>query len=208
MVGSITSASSSISPYLAGGKTALRAQTSAQAAAGAKTPSSGDQEQLTKLKARDSDVRAHEQAHRSAGGQYASAPSYTYQKGSDGANYAIGGEVTIDTSPIAGNIDATIAKESQVRAAALAPADPSGQDLKVAAEAATAIAQAEASKTSNGNTAAPGTGTGAASITATAANAQNGGGTNALFARGLSAYQAAAGLGGGTGRASGTSVYA
>ena len=225
MVGSISSASQTVSPYLAGGRAALQAQSTtstasgstsgtARSAAGARTLSPGDQELLTKLKARDSDVRAHEQAHRSVGGQYASAPSYTFQKGPDGANYAIGGEVSIDTSPITGNINATIAKEAQVQAAALAPADPSGQDLKVAAEAATAIAQAEASRTSNGHgnaqpgNAAAGAGATAGSITATAADAQSGSGFTALFARGISAYQTAAGLGSGGGRASGTAAWA
>ena len=87
------------------------------------------------LQARDQQVRAHEQAHLAAsGGLATSGASYTYQKGPDGVNYAIGGEVSIDVS--AGRTpEETIARAITVRAAALAPADPSGQDRAVAAAA-------------------------------------------------------------------------
>jgi hypothetical protein len=49
--------------------------------------------------------------------------------------YAVSGEVSIDVSPVNGNPQATIAKMATVRSAALAPADPSGQDRAVAASA-------------------------------------------------------------------------
>ena len=97
-------------------------------------------EQVRDLAARDREVRAHEQAHASVGGRYASAPSYTFQRGPDGRQYAVGGEVSIDISPVAGDPEATIAKAQIVRRAALAPAEPSAQDRSVAAEA-TAIEQ-------------------------------------------------------------------
>ena len=97
-------------------------------------------EQVRELAARDREVRAHEQAHASVGGRYASAPSYTFQRGPDGRQYAVGGEVAIDISPVAGDPEATIAKAQIVRRAALAPAEPSAQDRSVAAEA-TAIEQ-------------------------------------------------------------------
>jgi hypothetical protein len=70
------------------------------------------------------------------GGQYAGAPSYTFKRGPDGQSYAVAGEVPIDTSVIPGDPQATIEKMQQVQRAALAPADPSPQDLKVAAQAA------------------------------------------------------------------------
>ncbi|MDC0661710.1 putative metalloprotease CJM1_0395 family protein [Marinobacter sp. SS21] len=98
---------------------------------------------LAELKARDREVRAHEQAHQSVGGQYASAPSYTYQRGPDGVQYAVGGEVQIDISPVSGHPQATIDKMRTVRAAALAPAEPSGQDRTVAAEAMQLMLQAQ-----------------------------------------------------------------
>lgn len=87
------------------------------------------------LKKRDAEVRRHEAAHAAAGGQYAGAPTFTYQQGPDGKRYAIGGEVSIDTSPVSGDPEATARKADQIRAAALAPADPSGQDRAVAAAA-------------------------------------------------------------------------
>ncbi|MEL7393699.1 MAG: putative metalloprotease CJM1_0395 family protein, partial [Pseudomonadota bacterium] len=42
-----------------------------------------EQAQVDELKARDREVRAHEQAHAAVGGQYAGAPSYTFQTGPD-----------------------------------------------------------------------------------------------------------------------------
>lgn len=89
--------------------------------------------QVRELKARDSEVRRHEEAHARVGGQYAGQPTYTYQTGPDGKRYAIGGEVSIDVAPIPDDPKATIAKMDVVIAAALAPAEPSGQDRKVAA---------------------------------------------------------------------------
>jgi len=95
----------------------------------------GEEKQVRELKKRDAEVRAHEQAHSRVGGSHAGGPSYTFQAGPDGKRYAVGGEVQIDTSPVAGNPEATISKLDVVIRAALAPADPSSQDLKVAAAA-------------------------------------------------------------------------
>jgi len=99
--------------------------------------------QLTELKARDREVRAHEAAHQAVGGQYAGAMSFTYQRGPDGAQYAVGGEVSIDLSPVQGDPRATIEKMRIVRAAAMAPAEPSGQDRAVAAQAMQIMLQAQ-----------------------------------------------------------------
>lgn len=93
-----------------------------------------EQQQLTELKQRDAEVRAHEQAHASVGGQYAGSPQYEYERGPDGRRYAVGGEVSIDISE-ASTPEETIRKAQQVKAAALAPAEPSAQDLRVATEA-------------------------------------------------------------------------
>lgn len=103
-----------------------------------------EQTQVEKLKERDAEVRAHEAAHAATGGAFAGGASYEYQVGPDGKRYAIGGEVKIDASPIDGDPAATIDKLRTVQAAALAPAEPSGQDKKVAAQAAAAIREAEA----------------------------------------------------------------
>ena len=98
---------------------------------------SPDQQQVVQqLAARDREVRLHEQAHLAAAGPYArGGPTYTYQKGPDGKNYAIGGEVQIDTAPVPDDPEATVRKAQVVRAAALAPAEPSSQDRAVAAAA-------------------------------------------------------------------------
>ncbi|GAA59709.1 hypothetical protein P20652_1573 [Pseudoalteromonas sp. BSi20652] len=103
-----------------------------------------EQQQITELKARDTEVRIHEQAHASVGGQYAGSPSYEYQRGPDGTNYAVGGEVQIDVSEIPGDPQATIDKMQTVRAAALAPAEPSGADRSIAADATQKLAAAQA----------------------------------------------------------------
>src|SRR5512143_1535278 len=100
--------------------------------------------ELAELKARDQQVRAHEAAHlTAAGGLARGGASYTYERGPDGVAYAVGGEVSIDTSPVPGNPAATLAKAQQIQAAALAPADPSSQDRSVAAAAAAMATQAQ-----------------------------------------------------------------
>jgi hypothetical protein len=50
--------------------------------------------------------------------------------------YAVGGEVPIDVSPVPANPQATLQKAEAIQRAALAPAEPSGQDRQVAARAA------------------------------------------------------------------------
>lgn len=54
--------------------------TPAFARADAQGLDSAQLEQLTELKARDREVRAHEAAHQAVGGQYAGAISYVYQR--------------------------------------------------------------------------------------------------------------------------------
>jgi SprA family protein len=94
-----------------------------------------ERSQLTRLKKRDSEVRTHEQAHlSSAGGLSAGGPNYETKTGPDGERYAVGGSVQIDTSPGATPSE-TIAKAQRMKQAALAPANPSGQDRAVAAKA-------------------------------------------------------------------------
>ena len=102
-----------------------------------------EQRELVELKKRDAEVKAHEQAHASVGGQLAGSPSYSYQTGPDGQKYAVGGEVNIDLAEVPGDPQATIIKMQQVKAAALAPADPSGADQQIAAEASRRIVEAQ-----------------------------------------------------------------
>ncbi|MBU2863781.1 hypothetical protein KO489_08025 [Reinekea forsetii] len=92
-----------------------------------------DIETIRELAARDREVKAHEQAHQSVGGQYAGAMQFSYTQGPDGKRYATAGEVGISVSPVPNNPEATLRKAEQVRRAALAPAEPSAQDRQVAA---------------------------------------------------------------------------
>ena len=101
-----------------------------------------EQKQVLELKQRDQEVRAHEQAHKNVAGPYAGAISYDTVTGPDGQQYAIGGSVQIDTSPIPNNPRATIQKLEVVIRAALAPADPSPEDFAVARSAQSGLQQA------------------------------------------------------------------
>ncbi len=104
-----------------------------------------DEASVRKLKESDREVRRHEQAHKSAAGGLATGgPTFDFKSGPDGQQYAVGGEVNIDTSPVSGDPQATIRKMQQVRRAALAPASPSGQDRSVASQAAAAEQNARA----------------------------------------------------------------
>ena len=102
------------------------------------------QEELLQLQQRDQEVRVHEQQHASVGGQHTGSPSYEYETGPDGKQYVVEGSVAVDLSPIAGDPAATIDKMRQVKAAALAPAQPSTADKNAAAAAESHIAQATA----------------------------------------------------------------
>ena len=98
---------------------------------------------VQKLQQTDLHVKMHEQQHLAAAGSYAKGgPSFHYTKGPDGKLYAVGGEVALDTSPIAKNPQATIVKAQILRRAALAPSDPSGADRAIAAAATQMEAQA------------------------------------------------------------------
>ena len=108
--------------------------------------SNEERRQIAQLQSRDREVRAHEAAHiAAAGGLVRGGASYSYQQGPDGRRYAIGGEVSIDTSPVKDNPEATILKALKIQAAALAPAQPSGADRAVATAASqlAAVARAE-----------------------------------------------------------------
>ncbi len=75
-----------------------------------------EQRQLRELEAREREVRAHEQAHLRVGRDLIrGAASYTYQQGPDGRQYAVGGEVKIDTTGVAGDPEATEAKAYHIR---------------------------------------------------------------------------------------------
>lgn len=100
--------------------------------------------QIQKLRNRDREVRAHEQAHASVGGVLAGAPNLNFTTGPDGKRYAVSGDVSIDISKVPNDPEATIRKLEQVQRAALAPANPSSQDVRVASQASASENQARA----------------------------------------------------------------
>lgn len=91
--------------------------------------------QIRELKQIQNEVTAHEAAHQAAAGEFGGAVSYTYTKGPDGQSYITGGEVPIRMKEGA-TPEETVRNMQKVQAAANAPADPSGQDMRVAAKAA------------------------------------------------------------------------
>lgn len=101
---------------------------------------------VSKLQARDQEVRAHEAAHISAAGGLAKGgANYTFQTGPDGKRYAIGGEVKI-SSPRSSDPAQQAANAEKMLAAALAPAKPSSQDQAVASRARAMLSRARAAQ--------------------------------------------------------------
>ncbi len=102
-----------------------------------------EKKMINELRIRDREVRAHEQAHKSVAGNLArGGVSYSYQTGPDGKKYAIGGEVSIDTSSVPQDPEATARKAEKIIRASYAAAEPSSQDRRVAAQAAQMLVQA------------------------------------------------------------------
>ena len=102
-----------------------------------------DEKIISQLQQRDKEVKSHELAHATIGGSATGSPTYTFKMGPDGKKYAVGGEVAVDLSSVAGDPQATIMKMQKVHAAALAPANPSTQDTRVAASAVQIILEAQ-----------------------------------------------------------------
>ncbi|GGK74026.1 putative metalloprotease CJM1_0395 family protein [Amphritea balenae] len=106
--------------------------------------SDDEQKLIRELAARDREVRQHELSHAAAGGSHAGAPTFEYQRGPDGRLYAVGGEVSIDTSAVPNDPQATLEKAEIILRAALAVSEPSTQDRAVAVRAAALAADARA----------------------------------------------------------------
>jgi hypothetical protein len=114
-------------------KSSDRSNVPASAQGVEKTLTPEAQRQIASLQQIDRNVRAHEQAHISAGRDViTSTANFSYTYGPDGKQYAVGGEVGIDTSAEK-TPEANIDKGMRIQAAALAPRDPSSQDYRVAA---------------------------------------------------------------------------
>ena len=97
--------------------------------------------QVRELQQIQREVIAHEAAHQAAAGQFGGGVSYSYTQGPDGKSYITGGEVPIQIKR-GSTPEETLRNMQQVQRAAMAPADPSGQDRQVAAQAAAIAAQA------------------------------------------------------------------
>jgi hypothetical protein len=122
-----------------------RAERTAEAQGNGKAERSpAEERQIAELRRVDRAVRAHESAHLAAGaGVVSGGARFQFTVGPDGKRYAVGGEVPIDSSPGRTPED-TLAKAQIIRRAALAPADPSATDRRVAAQAAAMEAEARA----------------------------------------------------------------
>lgn len=96
---------------------------------------------VTELKAIDTKVRAHEAAHQS-GPAASGGASFTYAKGPDGIMYATGGEVPV-LIQTGSTPQETISNMQGVIATALAPADPSPQDISIASKARVLMMKAQ-----------------------------------------------------------------
>jgi len=94
-----------------------------------------EQREVEKLKQRDQEVRAHEQAHKAQLGPYATGgPYYEYQTGPDKKMYAVGGSVGVDTSKES-TPEKTIQKAQTIKRASMAVSNPSSADKAVASKA-------------------------------------------------------------------------
>jgi SprA family protein len=102
-----------------------------------------EKRKIQDLKRIDQEVRQHEMAHLSAAqGIALSGANFEYERGPDGVNYAVGGDVKIDTSKESDPAQ-TLEKARKIAAAANAPASPSPQDRSVAASAQAMAAEAQ-----------------------------------------------------------------
>ena len=101
-----------------------------------------EQQEVEKMQRRDQEVRQHEQAHIAASGRLAvSGPVYQMEQGPDGRMYVTEGHVNFRTPPTQSPREKLELAE-QLRRMALAPANPSGKDRSVAAQAARQISEA------------------------------------------------------------------
>lgn len=102
--------------------------------------------EIEQLKQIEEEVIIHENAHKAAGAGVTGAVTYSHTTGPDDQRYINGGEVSIQMPSGGGEPDETIALLEKVRQAALAPSQPSPQDLRVAASASAQINQVRAEK--------------------------------------------------------------
>jgi hypothetical protein len=98
-------------------------------------------EAIAELERTEREVIAHENAHKAAAGRFGGPVHYFYTTGPDGKRYISGGEVPVHT-PATNDPEEALRNARQVMSAALAPGDPSGQDIAAAASASARAATA------------------------------------------------------------------
>jgi len=95
-----------------------------------------EQLEVKRLEQVERSVHEHERSHLRAARDLAiSSPSFDYQRGPDGKEYAVGGEVNVSADFDFADAQGTIEKALKIRQAALAPNDPSPKDRRAATEA-------------------------------------------------------------------------
>jgi hypothetical protein len=96
---------------------------------------------LNKIKAESyAHILGHEQAHQSAAGGFGGGINIQY----DGNGVAVAGHVPISIPGLdSQNPETSLKAYNTIRGAALAPSDPSGQDMSVAAHAQSLMGQAQ-----------------------------------------------------------------
>ena len=102
--------------------------------------------EIKELELTEKEVIVHEQAHKAVGGHVTGPITYMHTEGPDGKRYINGGEVAINVKE-GSTPEETLKILEKVKSAALAPADPSPQDLRVAASATAQIQQTRAEMT-------------------------------------------------------------
>lgn len=103
--------------------------------------SEDEKKEVQEMKARDMEVRAHEQAHLAAAGSLArGGANIETEKGPDGRHYAVAGDVNISFG--GDTPEERLRQAEQAARAAMAPAEPSSQDRAVASKARSVAAEA------------------------------------------------------------------
>jgi hypothetical protein len=133
----------SISPQSLWARPALNppAQSPSQPAAESVKAKAEERAAFDQFKAqRYAEILSHEQAHQSAAGSLGGGIHIDF----DSNGVAVGGHVPIKIPPLdPNNPETSYQSYSQVRNAALAPGDPSGQDCAVASKAQALMGQAQ-----------------------------------------------------------------
>lgn len=91
-----------------------------------------EQSLVARLTERDREVRRHEMLHYQTGLPYTQQPQFWFVTGPDGRRYAVSGQVGFVMSKLSGKASDLLAQLQVLQRAALAPHQPSSQDLAVA----------------------------------------------------------------------------